>query len=56
MGGTVGKPSPGCGGGGLSPGNRHDYDREYCVDGFAGRPRPSFASLRIRISAPRAVL
>ena len=31
-GGTVGKPSPGYGGGGCSPGNRHDYDREYCVD------------------------
>ncbi len=32
MGGTVGEPSPGYGGGGWSPGNRHDYDREYCVD------------------------
>ena len=32
MGGTVGKPSPGYGGGGWSPGNRHDYDRKYCVD------------------------
>ena len=31
-GGTVGEPSPGYGGGGWSPGNRHDYDREYCVD------------------------
>ena len=33
-GGTVGEPSPGYGGGGWSPGNRHDYDREYCVDLF----------------------
>ena len=31
-GSTVGEPSPGYGGGGWSPGNRHDYDREYCVD------------------------
>ena len=31
-GGTVGEPSPGYGGGGWSPGNRHDYDRKYCVD------------------------
>ena len=31
-GGTVGEPSPGYGGGGWSPGNGHDYDREYCVD------------------------
>ena len=29
---TVGEPSPGYGGVGWSPGNHHDYDREYCVD------------------------
>ena len=31
-GGTVGEPTPGYGGVGWSPGNPHDYDREYCVD------------------------
>jgi len=30
--GTVGEPPPGYGGVGWSPGNHHDYDREYCVD------------------------
>ena len=30
--GTVGTPPPGYGGVGWSPGNHHDYDREYCVD------------------------
>ena len=29
---TVGEPPPGYGGVGWSPGNHHDYDREYCVD------------------------
>ena len=29
---TVGEPSPGYGGVGWSPGNHHDYNREYCVD------------------------
>ncbi len=29
---TVGEPSPGLGGVGWSPGNHHDYNREYCVD------------------------
>ena len=38
-GGTVGEPSPGYGGGGWSPGNRHDYDREYCVDLCLGEDR-----------------
>ncbi len=31
-GGTVGEPPPGYGGVGWSPGNHHDYNREYCVD------------------------
>ena len=30
--GTVGEPTPGYGGVGWSPGNHHDYNREYCVD------------------------
>ena len=30
--GTVGEPSASYGGVGWSPGNPHDYDREYCVD------------------------
>ena len=30
--GTVGEPPTGYGGVGWSPGNHHDYDREYCVD------------------------
>ena len=30
--GTVGEPPPGYGGVGWSPGNHHDYNREYCVD------------------------
>ena len=30
--GTVGEPPAGYGGVGWSPGNHHDYDREYCVD------------------------
>ena len=30
--GTVGEPVTGYGGVGWSPGNPHDYDREYCVD------------------------
>ncbi len=30
--GTVGEPAAGYGGVGWSPGNPHDYDREYCVD------------------------
>ena len=30
--GTVGAPPAGYGGVGWSPGNPHDYDREYCVD------------------------
>ena len=29
---TVGEPPRGYGGGGWSPGNHHDYNREYCVD------------------------
>ena len=29
---TVGEPPPGYGGVGWSPGNYHDYNREYCVD------------------------
>ena len=29
---TVAEPSPGYGGVGWSPGNHHDYNREYCVD------------------------
>ena len=29
---TVGEPPPGYGGIGWSPGNHHDYNREYCVD------------------------
>ena len=29
---TVAEPSPGFGGVGWSPGNHHDYNREYCVD------------------------
>ncbi len=29
---TVGEPPPGYGGVGWSPGNHHDYNREYCVD------------------------
>ena len=29
---TVGEPAPGYGGVGWSPGNHHDYNREYCVD------------------------
>ena len=28
----MGEPPPGYGGIGWSPGNHHDYDREYCVD------------------------
>jgi type I restriction enzyme, R subunit len=31
-GGTLGEPPAGYGGVGWSPGNPHDYDREYCVD------------------------
>lgn len=30
--GTVGEPAASYGGAGWSPGNPHDYDREYCVD------------------------
>ena len=29
---TVGEPPPGYNGAGWSPGNHHDYNREYCVD------------------------
>ncbi len=32
--GTVGEPAASYGGVGWSPGNPHDYDREYCVDLF----------------------
>ena len=30
--GTIGEPPPSCGGAGWSPGNHHDYNREYCID------------------------
>ena len=61
-GGTVGEPSPGYGGGGWSPGNRHDYDREYCVDlcqlrTFLHATQPESAALcigeTVRNSTPR---
>jgi type I restriction enzyme R subunit len=32
MGETVGEPQPSYGGNGWIPGNRNDYDRDYCVD------------------------
>ena len=61
-GGTVGEPSPGYGGGGWSPGNRHDYDRKYCGDlcqlrTFLNATQPESAALcigeTVRNSIPR---
>ena len=56
-GGTVGEPSPGYGGGGWSPGNRHDNDREYCVDlcqlrTFLHVSQPESAALCIGVDGP----
>jgi len=56
--GTVGKPAPGYGGVGWSPGNGRDYDREYCVDpvqlrAFLEATQPeSAAALRLAEEGP----
>ena len=55
---TVHEPPPGYGGVGWSPGNHHDYDREYCVDlvqlrAFLRTTQPdTAAALRLREDCP----
>ena len=55
---TVGEPSSGYGGVGWSPGNHHDYNREYCVDlvqlrAFLHATRPNTApALRLGEDGP----
>ena len=65
--GTVGAPPAGYGGVGWSPGNPHDYDRQYCVDlvqltAFLKATQPDWRSLaleeavdaaKISIATPR---
>ncbi|MCY3809495.1 MAG: type I restriction endonuclease subunit R [Gemmatimonadetes bacterium] len=56
--GTVGEPPTGYGGVGWSPGNHHDYNREYCVDlvqlrAFLHATQPSSApALRLDEDCP----
>ena len=56
--GTVGEPPPGYGGVGWSPGNHHDYNREYCLDliqlrTFLHTTQPNFApALRLDEDCP----
>ena len=55
---TVREPLPGYGGVGWSPGNHHDYSREYCVDliqlqAFLGATQPeAAAALRLTEDGP----